>query len=129
MVIVATSGPHHQSRRLFRLPPLILEDRPSSSEPNSPSSGNQSPRSYRESVWTTNDSSLPEDLFSAGFLPPYNPPITNLLDPLLVCVAPVPHVSSIGTFPSIPSMTNGSWNFLDTFGPPPLPSRQSLPHH
>lgn len=94
---------------------------PSSSELDSLSLGNQSPRTHIESVWTTDDSSLPEDFFTTGFLPRYNPPIKNLLDPLLVRVAPIPPVSLVRTFSSIPLTTNGSWNFLDTFGPPPHP--------
>ncbi len=117
---MATSSPRHQSRQILGLPPLIVEYPPSSSEPDSPSSGNRSPRSHTESVWTTNDSSFPEDFFIEGFLPHFNPPLTNLLDPLLIPAAAVLPVSVGGTFPSIPSMTNGSWNFADTFGPPPF---------
>jgi len=64
---MATSGPRHQSRRLLGLPPLIVEDPTSSSELDSPSSGNQSPRSHMESVWATDNSSFPEDFFTAGF--------------------------------------------------------------
>lgn len=30
-------------------------------------------------------------------------------------------MSSTIPIPTIPSMTNGSWDFVDTFGPPPLP--------
>lgn len=78
-----------------------MEYPPSSSEPDSPSLGNQSPRSHMESVWTIDDSSLPEDLFTARFLPPFNLFLTNLLDPLLVPVAPVLPVSLVVTFPSI----------------------------
>jgi len=118
---VATSSLNHQSKWLLGLPPLIVEDPPRSSEPDSPSLRNQSLKSHTEFVWTTDDSSLLEDFFTKGFLPPFNPLLTNLLDPPLVPVALVLPVSLVRTFPSIPLTTNESWNFVDTFGPPPLP--------
>lgn len=118
---MATSGPCCQFKQLLGLPPLSVMDPPTPSEPDYPSLGNQSPRSHTKSVWTSHDSILPEDFFIEGFIPPFNPPITNLLGPLLIPVAPLPHVSSAEPIPTIPLMTNGSWDFVDTFGPPLLP--------
>ena len=116
-----TSVPHRHTRRLLGLPPLIVEDPASSTEPNSPSLGDQSPRSHTGSVWTTNDSSLLEDFFTEGFLPPFNPPLMNPLEPVLAPMVPILPASVFGTFPSIQLMTHGLWNFRDTFGPSPLP--------
>ena len=118
---MATSSPHRQSRQFLGLPPLIVEDPLSSSEPDSPSSRNRYPRSHMGSIWTTDDSSLQENFFIKGFLPPFNPLLTNPLEPVLALVVPVLPASVVGTFPSIPSMTNESWNFVDAFGPPLLP--------
>jgi len=101
MVTVATSGPRHHSRRLLGLPPLVVEDPSSSTKPDSPSLGNRSPRSHTRSIWTTDDSSLLEDFFSEGFLPPFNPPLTNLLEPVLAPIVLVVPASIVGTFPSI----------------------------
>ena len=118
---MATYGPHHQSRWLQALPPLTLEDPLSPNESDYPSAGNHSLISNTELVYTSHDSILPEDLFTKGFIPPYNPMITNPLGPLLIQVSLVPSMSSTIPIPIIPSMTNGSWDFVDTFGPLSLP--------
>lgn len=106
---------------IARTPPLIMEDLLSSSELDSPSSANQSPRSHIEFVWTIDNSSLPENSFTEGFLPHFNPPLMNLLEPVLDPTVPVLPAPVAGTFPSISPMTNGSWVLRDTFCPPPLP--------
>lgn len=118
---MTTYDRHHQSRQLQGIPPLTMEDPSSHSELNYPSSGNQSPSSNTESICTSRDSSLLESFFTEGFIRPYNPPITNLFGPLLIPVAPVLPMSSSKPIPTIPLMTNGSWYFVDTFGPHPLP--------
>lgn len=45
----------------------------------------------------------------------------NPLGPLLILITFVPPMFSVGPTPTIPLMTNGSWVFVDTFGPPPPP--------
>ena len=96
---MATSSPHHHSRRLLGLPPLIVEYPLSSTEPDSPSLGDQTHRSHMGSVWTTEDSSLLEDFFNKGFLLCFNTLLTNPLEPVLAPVVPVLPVSLVGTFP------------------------------
>ena len=98
---MATSGPRRHSRRLLGLPPLILEDPPSSTDSDSSSSRNQSPKSHMGSVWTTDDSSLPKDFFMEGFLPHFNTPLTNPSNPIVVHMILVLPSSVGGTFPSI----------------------------
>lgn len=118
---MATSSRRRQSRWFLRLPPLIVEDPLSSSELDSPSSGNQSPKSHIKSIWTTDDSSLPEDFFTEGFLSHFNPLLMNPLDPILAPMVLVLPIFVGGTFPSIPSMNNELWSFVDSFSPAPLP--------
>lgn len=118
---MAAYDPHHKSRWLQGLRPQTMEHPPSPSEPNYPSSGNQSPRSNTGSVYTSHDSSLSEDFFIEGLIPPYNPPIKNPLGPLLIQVALVPRMCFTAPIPTIPLMTNRSWDFVDTFGPLPFP--------
>jgi len=101
MVIVATSGPRRHSRRLLGLPPLIVEDPPSSTDLDSSSSRNRSPKSHMGSMWMTNNSSFLEDFFMEGFFPHFNTPLTNPSDPIVVPVVPVLPSSVGGTFPSI----------------------------
>ena len=118
---MATFDPHRHSRQFLGLYRLVVEDQLSSTELDSPSSGDQSLRSHTGSVWTTDNSSLLEDLFTEGFLPSFNTPLTNPLEPVLAPVVHVLPASVVGTFPSILSTTNGSWHFVDTFSPPPFP--------
>jgi len=118
---MATSSPHRHSRRLLGLPPLIVEDSLSSTHSDSSSLRNQSLKSHTGSVWTTEDSSLLEDLFTEGFLPHFNTPLIDPLDPIVAPVLPVLPSSVGGTFPSIQSMPHELWNFRDTVGPLPLP--------
>jgi len=98
-----------------------VEDLLSLGEPDYPSSGNQSLISNTESINTSQDSILPEDFFNEGFVPPYNPLITNPLGLILIQVASVPIMSSTIPTPTILSVTNESWAFVDKFGPPSLP--------
>jgi len=118
---VAKSGPHRQSRWLLGLPPLIVEDPPSSTDSNSSSSRNQSPKSHTESIWMTDNSSLLEDFFMEGFLHHFNTPLTNLLDPIVAPVVLVLHSLVGGTLPSIQSTPQGLWNYRDIVSPLPLP--------
>lgn len=78
-----------------------MEDPPSFIEQDSPSLGDQSPRSHTGSVCTTDDSSLSEDFFTEEFLPSFNTSLTNPLEPILAPVVPVLPASVVGTFPSI----------------------------
>jgi len=88
---------------------------------DSSSSRNQSPKSHKGSMSMTNDSSLPEDFFTKGFLLLFNTPLTNPLNPIMVPVVLVLPSLVGGTFPFIQSMIQGLWNFRDTVGPVPLP--------
>ena len=101
MVIVATSGPCRHSRKLLGLPPLIVEDLPSYTDLDSSSLRNQSPKSHKRSVWMTDDSSLPEDFFTKGFLLLFNTPLMNPSNPIVVLMVLVLRSSIGGTFPSI----------------------------
>lgn len=121
MVTIATYIHRHQSIWIKGIPPPTVEDPLTPSESNYPSSGNQSPRTNTGSVSTSHDSSLPGDFYLEGFIPPYNPSITNLLGPLLILVSLIPPISFIEPILTIPSMINESWDFVDTFGPPPPP--------
>ena len=103
------------------LPPLTVEDPPSLGEPDYPFLGNQSLVSNTKSINTSQDSILPKHFFIEGFVPPYNPAIIYPLGQLLIQVAHVPTISSNISTPTIPSKTNGLWDFMDNFGPPSLP--------
>lgn len=118
---MATFNPHHISRRPWGLPRLNLEDFSSLGEPDSPSSGNQSPVSNTKSHKTSQDTILPEEFFHKGFVPPYNPPLLDPLGPMLVQVAPIPIMSSLIPTSNIPMMTNGLGSFVDNVSPPSLP--------
>lgn len=75
----------------------------------------------RESHNTSQDTILLEDFFHEGIVPPYNPPLTDPLGPVLVQATLVPVMSSSIPTSNIPQVTNGSWSFVDNFTPPSLP--------
>ena len=98
-----------------------MEDPSSFIDSDSSSSRNQSPKSHTGSVWTTDDSSLPEDFFMEGFLSHINTLLTNPSDPIMFPMVSVLPSPVGGTFPSIQSTDHGLWNFRDTVGPLTLP--------
>lgn len=66
-----------------------MEDLLRSSDSDSSSSRNQSPKSHTGSFWTTDDSNLPEDFFTEGFLPHFNTSLKNLSDLVISPTVPV----------------------------------------
>lgn len=118
---MATYGPCHQSQRHQGLPPLTVEDLLHLSDLDYTSFGNQSRVSNTKSNNTSQDLILSEEFFTKGFVPSYNPPITDPLELLLIQVSLVPTISSTIPTSNILSATNGLWAFLDNFHPPSLP--------
>lgn len=80
---MASFDPRRLSGKKKGLPPLKLEDFSSLDDLDS-SSKEQSLVSNPVSYIASQDDILPEDPFIEGFVPPYHPPLTNPLRPMLV---------------------------------------------
>lgn len=108
---------------------MTMEDSSSLDEPDYPSSCNQSPVSNTESVNTSQDLILVEYFFTEGFVPSYNPPITDPLGRILIQIAPIPTMSSNIPTPSIPLVTNDRGILWTTLDHPHFPNRHSVLYH
>ena len=105
-----------------------MEDPSSSTDSDSSSLRNQRPKLHTGFMWTIDNSDLLEDLFTEGFLPHFNTPLTNLSDPIVTPVVPVLSSSIGGTFPSSSQRLKGRGIIETLLVLYHLPSQWSLQH-
>ena len=78
-----SSDPRRLSQRKKGLPPLTLEEELNLGEPV-PSMEEQSPLTNLDLHIASYHMKFPEDPFTEGVVPNYNPPLTDLLGPAIV---------------------------------------------
>ena len=104
---MASPDPRCLSRRQQGLPPLTLEERLNLGEPG-PSTEEKSPLTNLDYHIDPYQPELPEDPFTEGIVPNYNPPLTDPLGPVIIQIPPRQDMSAATPTSISPPVSTGS---------------------